>query len=118
MRTSPRGRSGTTASSTTSDLNLKSCLLSLLLIASATCGARADDLKVLNDDAHFAEGPIWYHGKLYYVRSEPEELSVEPAPHRERDLRCPRGRPQSPQRRCALRRGADLVPRQALLRPI
>jgi sugar lactone lactonase YvrE len=46
---------------------LKTCLLSLLLIASAAAAARADDVKVLNDDAHFAEGPIWYHGKLYYV---------------------------------------------------
>ena len=42
-------------------------LLGLLVIASAAACARADDVKVLNDDAHFAEGPIWYHGKLYYV---------------------------------------------------
>jgi sugar lactone lactonase YvrE len=45
---------------------LKTRLLSLLVIASAAA-ARADDVKVLNDDAHFAEGPVWYHGKLYYV---------------------------------------------------
>ncbi|MBV8403992.1 MAG: SMP-30/gluconolactonase/LRE family protein [Gammaproteobacteria bacterium] len=28
---------------------------------------RAQDVKVINDDVHFAEGPVWYHGKLYYV---------------------------------------------------
>ena len=27
----------------------------------------ADDVRVINDDVHFAEGPVWYHGKLYYV---------------------------------------------------
>ena len=42
-------------------------LLGLLAVASAASDARAADVKVLNDDAHFAEGPIWYHGKLYYV---------------------------------------------------
>jgi len=29
--------------------------------------AGAQQVKVLNDDAHFAEGPVWYQGKLYYV---------------------------------------------------
>jgi gluconolactonase len=49
---------------------VRSCLISLLSLlvgASVACAARADDIKVLNDDAHFAEGPVWYHGKLYYV---------------------------------------------------
>ena len=41
--------------------------LGVLLVVSAASYARADEVKVLNDDAHFAEGPIWYHGKLYYV---------------------------------------------------
>ncbi len=46
----------------------RTCLLGLLaVLAAAMPGARADDVKILNDDAHFAEGPIWYHGKLYYV---------------------------------------------------
>jgi sugar lactone lactonase YvrE len=36
------------------------------------CGAAMPCLaqggvKVLNADAHYPEGPIWYHGKLYYV---------------------------------------------------
>jgi len=30
------------------------------------CGAHAG-VQVLNDDAHFPEGPVWYQGKLYYV---------------------------------------------------
>jgi len=46
---------------------VRNYLLGLLVVASAASYARADDVKVLNDDAHFAEGPIWYHGKLYYV---------------------------------------------------
>ena len=54
----------------------KTCLLSLLLIASAASGARADDVKVLNDDAHFAEGPIWYHGKLYYVEYDRNSVTT------------------------------------------
>jgi sugar lactone lactonase YvrE len=29
-------------------------------------GARAA-VQVLNEDAYFPEGPVWYHGKLYYV---------------------------------------------------
>lgn len=36
-------------------------------MAGAIPCVRADDVRVLNDDAHFAEGPVWYHGKLYYV---------------------------------------------------
>ncbi len=46
---------------------MRNYCLSLLLLAAAAAHARADGVKVLNDDAHFAEGPIWYHGKLYYV---------------------------------------------------
>jgi gluconolactonase len=49
---------------TTADA-LRNCWLSLLVLASTV--SYADDVRVLNDDAHFAEGPIWYHGKLYYV---------------------------------------------------
>jgi sugar lactone lactonase YvrE len=29
--------------------------------------ADAGDILVLNKDAHFPEGPVWYRGKLYYV---------------------------------------------------
>ena len=42
-------------------------LLGLLAIVAALASAWANDVKVLNEDAHFAEGPVWYDGKLYYV---------------------------------------------------
>ena len=42
-------------------------LLGLLAIVAALASAWASDVKVLNEDAHFAEGPVWYDGKLYYV---------------------------------------------------
>jgi gluconolactonase len=50
-------------------------LLSSLLLAylSAVCAA---DIKVLNDDAHFAEGPIWYKGKLYYVEYDRSSITT------------------------------------------
>jgi sugar lactone lactonase YvrE len=50
--------------------------LSLLLLASAASTVLANDLRVLNDDAHFAEGPIWYHGKLYYVEYDRNSVTV------------------------------------------
>jgi gluconolactonase len=37
-------------------------MLATPLASGAQSGAR-----VLNDDAHFPEGPVWYRGKLYYV---------------------------------------------------
>ena len=40
-----------------------SLLLSVLLVAAAP----AQGVKVLNGDAYFPEGPVWYHDKLYYV---------------------------------------------------
>jgi len=39
----------------------------LIVAAAAASYARAADIQVLNADAHFPEGPVWYHGKLYYV---------------------------------------------------
>jgi gluconolactonase len=35
-------------------------------VVPARC-AHADGIVVLNNDAHFPEGPVWYRGKLYYV---------------------------------------------------
>jgi gluconolactonase len=35
-------------------------------VVTARC-AHADGIVVLNNDAHFPEGPVWYRGKLYYV---------------------------------------------------
>ena len=45
-------------------------MLALLIMAGTAAAAppaRSADVRVLNDDAHFAEGPVWYQGKLYYV---------------------------------------------------
>jgi sugar lactone lactonase YvrE len=51
-------------------------LLSVLAIASVASYARAEGIKVLNDDAHFAEGPVWYHGKLYYVEYDRNSVTA------------------------------------------
>src|ERR1700740_124811 len=48
----------------------------LLILAGGSPWARADESKVLNDDAHFAEGPIWYHGKLYYVEYDRNSVTT------------------------------------------
>jgi sugar lactone lactonase YvrE len=44
----------------------KICAAAFLCAAAATYAAQSS-VKVLNADAHYPEGPIWYHGKLYYV---------------------------------------------------
>lgn len=46
------------------------------LLLGLSAMARADDIKVLNDDAHFAEGPIWYRGKLYYVEYDRNSITT------------------------------------------
>src|SRR5215475_13349767 len=51
-------------------------VLALLLVASGASHAQADDVKVLNDDAHFAEGPVWYQGKLYYVEYDRNSVTT------------------------------------------
>jgi len=51
-------------------------LLGLLLVASVATAAHADRPRVLNDDAHFAEGPIWYQGKLYYVEYDRNSVTT------------------------------------------
>jgi sugar lactone lactonase YvrE len=55
---------------------LRNYLLSLLVVASVASPAPANDVKVLNDDAHFAEGPIWYDGKLYYVEYDRNSVTT------------------------------------------
>jgi gluconolactonase len=55
---------------------VRNVLLSVLAIASAGSYALADGIKILNDDAHFAEGPIWYHGKLYYVEYDRNSVTA------------------------------------------
>jgi len=50
--------------------------LSLLLMAGALSCAYAEEVRTLNDDAHFAEGPIWYQGKLYYVEYDRNSVTT------------------------------------------
>jgi gluconolactonase len=54
---------------------MRATLFGLLSIAAAGC-ALAGEVKILNDDAHFAEGPIWYHGKLYYVEYDRSSVTT------------------------------------------
>jgi gluconolactonase len=55
---------------------LRIYLSGLLLTVCAAAYAGAGDVKVLNEDAHFAEGPIWYHGKLYYVEYDRNSVTT------------------------------------------
>jgi gluconolactonase len=55
---------------------VKSSLLALLFLVSAAPMARSADVKLLNDDAHFPEGPIWYQGKLYYVEYDRNSVTT------------------------------------------
>ena len=36
----------------------------------------AAGVKVINEDTHFAEGPVWYQGKLYYVEYDRNTIDV------------------------------------------
>jgi gluconolactonase len=54
----------------------KSVLITLLALASVASHAASESVKVLNPDAHFAEGPIWSHGKLYYVEYDRNTVTV------------------------------------------
>jgi gluconolactonase len=55
---------------------VKRCLLVLVFLAGAAPMARSADVKVLNDDVHFPEGPIWYQGKLYYVEYDRNSVTT------------------------------------------
>jgi sugar lactone lactonase YvrE len=48
-------------------MNNATRLLCGLVMAAPLAMAAGSDVQVINDDAHFPEGPIWYRGKLYYV---------------------------------------------------
>jgi len=43
------------------------CLTVVPARGAPAAGAQASHIVVLNNDAHFPEGPIWYRDKLYYV---------------------------------------------------
>jgi gluconolactonase len=55
---------------------VRDILLVLLVLAFAAPPANAADVRVLNDDAHFAEGPTWHQGKLYYVEYDRNSVTT------------------------------------------
>jgi gluconolactonase len=55
---------------------VKNYLRGVVLAAALACNAHADGIKVLNADVHFPEGPIWYHGKLYYVEYDRNSVTT------------------------------------------
>jgi sugar lactone lactonase YvrE len=48
----------------------------MVFAATIACDARTDSIQVLNGDAHFPEGPVWYHGKLYYVEYDRNSVTT------------------------------------------
>ncbi len=57
----------------------QTCWKTLIFIASCAAGmaCNADSgIKVLNNDAHYPEGPIWYRGRLYYVEYDRNAVMV------------------------------------------
>lgn len=46
---------------------MRAAFLRLVLAVTCATPALAQEAKVINPDAWFAEGPIWYHDKLFYV---------------------------------------------------
>jgi gluconolactonase len=52
-------------------------LMALGLIAQGLVAvAHAAAFTILNDDAHYPEGPVWYQGKLYYVEYDRNTVTV------------------------------------------
>jgi gluconolactonase len=51
-------------------------LLSIIFAVALPFAADADSVQVLNGDVHFPEGPVWYHGKLYYVEYDRNTVTV------------------------------------------
>lgn len=50
--------------------------LALCLVPAAALAAAGGQVRVLNDDVHFPEGPFWYQGKLYYVEYDRNTVTV------------------------------------------
>ena len=55
---------------------MKKGCFGLLALVSALGVLAADGPRVLNDDAHFAEGPVWHQGKLYYVEYDRNSVTT------------------------------------------
>jgi gluconolactonase len=53
-------------------LRIASAVLALAL----ALPGEAASVKVLNDDVHFGEGPVWHDGKLYYVEYDRNTVTV------------------------------------------
>jgi len=51
-------------------------LLCIVFAVALPFAADADSVQVLNGDVHFPEGPVWYHGKLYYVEYDRNTVTV------------------------------------------
>jgi gluconolactonase len=55
---------------------LKKFLLGLFFATSLASFAHADGIKVLNNDAHYPEGPVWYNGKLWYIEYDRNTITT------------------------------------------
>jgi gluconolactonase len=55
---------------------MKMPAITIVLMAVCALDAHADGVQILNADAHFPEGPIWYHGKLYYVEYDRNSVTA------------------------------------------
>ena len=55
---------------------MNNILLCIVFAVALPFAADADSVQVLNGDVHFPEGPVWYHGKLYYVEYDRNTVTV------------------------------------------
>ena len=55
---------------------MKSFLFSTLAAVGLAFQSHAGSVQVLNPDVHFPEGPVWYHGKLYYVEYDRNSVTT------------------------------------------
>jgi gluconolactonase len=46
------------------------------LLCATASGATRDSIRVLNADAHYPEGPVWYQDKLYYVEYDRNAITT------------------------------------------
>src|SRR5580704_14112827 len=50
--------------------------IGMVLVGAVASSAHAGGIQILNADAHFAEGPVWYQGKLYYVEYDRNSVTT------------------------------------------
>jgi gluconolactonase len=55
---------------------LKNFLFSIVFVVGICGDAYADSVRVLNEDVHFPEGPVWFHGKLFYVEYDRSSVTT------------------------------------------